>query len=195
MGKIDDEIKTLAGNVAEEKSLIAMDNLSRLMTAIRDGVEELLDINEKKEYYDRDLGKQIGDAVERAIVVFAKVQPPKVTVNPGINVDLTPINNLALEVSNQNKNIILLLNNIGKDGGNGYDEECYRLIVSMVQKNNSFVEKIFTQSDYSKQLGEISQAIQSTNEKPVPIRLEITERDYSGRIKTAVFTPEQNNFH
>lgn len=140
MSKIDDLIASQAGEVAEKKSAFAVDKLSILMKTINDGVEELLDNQSKTEYFDKGLGKQIVDAVEKAITGFTKLPPqkaPVVNVSPQVNVDLKPLQSIASDITQQNKNLISAL-----EKSSSSDSDMCRLMSSMIQKQNTIIESM-----------------------------------------------------
>ena len=63
----------------------------------------------------------------------------------------------------------------------GEKDNLYKLVLSMVEKNNAFLDKANT-SNYSKELTEITQVLKN---KPNQWELNVTERDrHSGQLKT-----------
>jgi hypothetical protein len=176
MGKIDDLIASQAGEVAEKKSAFAVDKLSVLMKTINDGVEELLDNQSKTEYFDKGLGKQIVDAVEKAITGFTKLPPQKAPVvnisSPQVNVDLKPLQSIANDITQQNKNLISAL-----EKSNSSDSDMCRLMSSMIQKQNTIIESMVSLLNKPEEV---------EKERPLVEKL-IVSKDQYGKM---VVTPE-----
>lgn len=185
MGDIERQIEQAAQGVARKESAAIRDNLSRLVESIRDYFEESLDSESKKQYFDKELGKTLSDAIEKSFSKLSEAKPAQVSVKPTINLDLNPIQSIASDISRQNKAIIEVLDKL-KSGGNGSETtELYKMCMSMVSKTNSLVERIYNEKDYSVQLSSIAESLVKKTDSE-EWEATVTKRQSNGLIEKVV---------
>ena len=125
-----EEISNLREDVFNVKSDMTITAVGILLKKLDAGIEDLLvTTQEKDNYYDKDLCKTLKETTKELVDAFSKIQPPKVTVNSPVNIDLKPIQSIANDISKGQNDILTLLNKLNNGDKSG---ELYRLITAMI---------------------------------------------------------------
>ena len=168
------DIKGLNQSILGDRVSFTENSISILMESIRDVFEEFTDTQESKEYFDKSLGKQIGDAIEKALTTLAKVQTkaPVVNISPAqVNIDFKPI---AESLTKQNDAIISLMS---KYNGNDKSAELYKAVISMVADQRALMNRAEKEIDYTNKFTELIAAIKES--KPQIDKLKIKRDQYN----------------
>lgn len=189
MNELEKQIESLqkhAAELAEVKEDIfnlkvdfSMNAIGVLVTKLSDTIEELLEGVSKKDYYDKDLSGVIKTTLSEIAKTFSEIKAPTVNISPNISLDLKPLETIAEEIANQNKNIIALLGATGKDDDGIFEKQ----LLQLVENNNKFIEKV-QQADYTKVLQEISNNLRK--EQTVKLSSLKIQRDPVGRAETLI---------
>jgi hypothetical protein len=166
------ELENLKADLSDKKVSFTPHALGLLMQTIRDGIEEMCDNQREQKNYDDTLGKQIGEAVEKAITNFTKLPPQKAPVvnisSPQVNVDLKPLQSIASDITQQNKNLILAL-----EKNNSSDLEMCRLMSLMIQKQNTIIESMVSLLNKPEEV---------EKERPLVDKLTVTKDQYGKMV-------------
>lgn len=168
------DVKEDLFNVKSDLNIKAVGMLLQQLVKTND---ELTEISANKEYYDKDLCKTLNETVSQLVSAFSKIKAPTVTVNPNISVDLKPLQSSIDNVASTNKTLIDL---ISKISNGDKSNELYKLIISMVNQNNSFTGKAVEQISYKEDMAKLIEAI--NNSRPVVEKLKIVKDGYTTEI-------------
>lgn len=171
------EQKKIANKARTEDVAILRQTLEPIQEALgelKETIEESISLEKKEkpqqEYYDKDFNAKLLTTISKALTLIGNFKIPEQK-----QIDLTPI---AAEIKKQNESIIALLNKPNQS------EELQRLIVAMVGKQTSFLEREFKEVDYSEQLKKISESISNKTSDRVEKLTVVYE--YGGSIKEVV---------
>ena len=179
-----EELSNLREDVFNVKSDMTITAVGILLKKLDAGIEDLLvTTQEKDNYYDKDLCKTLKETTKELVDAFSKIQPPKVTVNSPVNIDLKPIQSIANDISKGQNDILTLLNKLNNGDKSG---ELYRLITAMIGRQDAIIEKAFQVVNYSPELKSIAEAINKKNSYVG----EITQRNGNGFIHTFEIKPK-----
>jgi hypothetical protein len=128
-------LEVLRAKLSSDKAEFTPIALGILLEKLEDGLQDLID----KDAYDPKLGTKIAEAMERVLIQVSKIKPPTVTVTPNISLDLKPLQSIAGDISAQNKNLISVI-----EKNNNKGDEVYRLVLSMIASQNTFIDKMIT---------------------------------------------------
>lgn len=135
-----------------------------LMEKIFKTVDDWVTVNSEKVDESKGLAAQIKESVGKALEAIAEQKPPTIQFSPQVKVDLKELQPITTEISRQNDTVIKLLNKL-TSGDGGKSEELQKLIIAMIGKQNNFLDKVFTQNDYTKQLETISEGVNKKNDR------------------------------
>lgn len=175
------DILDIKEDIADAKAEIAIAGLLKLLKRIDKSNDEILEIQNTTEYFDKALSGELKSAIEK----LGKFEDATIEFKPTINVDLKPI---ATAISKQNDEILKFLQKLSTPNGQ-QNEGLYNLIVSMVEKNNAFIDKGINQIDYSKQISSIAESI---GKRPMKWEFE-GYRDHNGRIKITATAKDKHD--
>jgi hypothetical protein len=132
----------------------------------------LTEVEDKKEYFDKDLAGVIKEVLTKAVDQFSKIK------SPVVNVDLKPIENLV----KQNASILELITILSNGGNDEKYNDLFNRVIVMINSSNEFMKVGLKQFDYTDQ---IKQLIES-NKRPVVDYITV-EKDNSGIRKIIPF--------
>lgn len=112
-----------------------VDEISELGETLQEAISEL----SKKDSYDKDLNKSIQDNFDKLIKAISGSK----------KIDLTPVVNIASDISKQNGSIMDM---VGRLIHNQDNSEMIKLVTDMVKRNNDFTAQVFKQNDYTESL-------------------------------------------
>lgn len=162
-----EQIVEMQEDVLLKTSEITFKALGVLLNRLVEVSDDLLEVSVKKDYFDKELSTTLKETITEAIIAFSKINPPTINVAaPEIN--LQPIQSLAVEIKKQNENIIALLNKPNQS------EELQKLITAMASKQIAFLEKEFQQIDNTFELKYIGEGV---NKKTSYVGV-VTKRDF-----------------
>lgn len=130
------ELEAVNHDLSVQKNLYTPSMLGVLMKNLQDGISEL----NEKEFYDEDMCKDLGGIIAKAIEAVAKTPPPKapvVNVTNTNNIDIKPLQSIASDITQQNKNLMAALEKSNNGGG-----DIYRLVLQMLARQNDIVDKM-----------------------------------------------------
>lgn len=154
-----DPYKEYLQELSEAKTTTSLTMLAQMVEKVSDLIQQ--SIQDKKTFYDEQLGKTITDAL-------GKVSE---SLKNSRSIDLTPITKtnevlskshkalveLIEEITNQNKKIMLALSQKSVDVSK-YDT-MLTSSMTMISRTNEFLNKSLKVVDYSKELGAITESL------------------------------------
>lgn len=149
--------------------------IGALMEKLTDGIDDLA---KSRIDSDKELCSTLKDTITNLATAFSKLKSPTVNVEaPNISVDLSPIKLIADNISSQNKSLLGLVDKI--NNGNKSDE-LYKLVVALVDKQNTFLSTALKQVDYTDKLTQLISVLGQS--KPLIDEIEII-RNNDGVLK------------
>lgn len=107
------------------------------------------------EYYDKKLGENVSGAIQKistAITNFKQAEQKPI--------DFSPIISVVQEMKRGTDTLIDLIKQANSGNTSG---ELFRMITALVGKQNAFIEKGFSQIDYSSKIDSLIQAVGNKN--------------------------------
>lgn len=142
----------------ERKKNVAI--LKQVLEPIEEAMSELTDViklsidkekePDKSEYFDKDFNAKILKSLDNVFKVISNFK------QSDIKIDLSPITSIATEIKKGNDSITDLVKQLNSGNTTG---ELFRMITAMIGKQNAFIEKGFSQIDYSEKLDAITNAL------------------------------------
>jgi hypothetical protein len=172
-----EEYADLQEDVLVMKTDITVSALAVLISSLKETFDDFLVNASETKSYDEGLGKTIKESIAELVTVISK--QPDINISPKISVDIQPLQSIASEISKQSSTLINL---VQKLDDNDKDDELYKLILSLVTKQNAFLEREMKQIDYSNQLKSISEGVSKKN---IVEKITITYGD-GNRIKEMI---------
>jgi len=174
------ELEDLQAELANVRSIATIQTVNALVESLAEGQEQLLE----KEYYDKDLGKTIGESLKKVAESLKPVDLSEIAKSNNIN--QKAFSALVLEVSNQNKALLKSISELSKDSK---DDSKYQSVIkevlSVVKRSNELISKGMEQIDYSKEFKKISDELVNIAKRPTAWTHDIF-RNPNGRVTQIV---------
>lgn len=175
-----DELIEMENDLNNTKSNITISTIGVLLKKFNSSIGELLEVFANKDNYDAKLKDAVESAIGQVADKFSQIQPPTINVAaPQLKFDIQPLQTIATKISEQNGTLINLINKFN----NNQNEGLYRLISSLVEKQNAFLEKEVKQFDYTKQLNAIETSL---SKKTTEWEATVKSRDSLGGIEKLI---------
>lgn len=179
------ELEDLQGELANLRSIATVQTINTLVETLIEGQEKA----EEKEYYDKDLGKTIGESLKKVAESLKPVDLSEIAKSN--NVNQKAFSALANEISLQNRSLLKALSDLAKESK---DDSKYQSVIkevlSVVKRSNELISKGMAQVDYSNVLKNISDKLDKIAERPTNYQIEIS-RNMNGRMTNATLTPKK----
>lgn len=147
--------------VKKRKADVAI--LQQVLEPIEEAMMELKDViqlsikeakPEKAEHFDKDFNTKLLKSLDKVFSLISNFKQSEVKI------DLSPITAIATEIKKGNDTITDLIRQSNSGNTTG---ELFRMITAMVGKQNAFIEKGFSQIDYSAKIDSLIQAVSNKN--------------------------------
>jgi hypothetical protein len=172
-----EQIMEMEDDAVNVKSTMTIAAVAKLLNLLNEHITDMAEIANKAEYYDPKLTTSLQDTVSKLVEAFSQIQPPTIKVTPNINIDFKP---LVDKITSSNDLMISLLNKYFSNNSNGQNEQLYKLILSVVEKQNNFLDREFKQTDITKNLVEIKDAISN---RPTEFKSQVTRYNSQNRVE------------
>lgn len=153
------------------------DSLKYLREDLSDGLEKLIKGESEKKFFDPELSVAIKEVFSKAIEKLGNITQPA----PVVNIDMKPIEKMAIVISNQNKNILELIGKIEKEDNELKYQELFRSILSIINASNEFFSREIKHFDYTESLDKLIES----NQRPL-IQHILVESNPNGIIKKVI---------
>lgn len=173
-----DEIMEMEDDAVNVKSTMTIAAVAKLLNILNEHVMDMAEISNKAEYFDPTLTTSLQETVSKLGEAFSKMQPPIINVSPQLKFDIQP---LVAKIGEQNNTLINLISKFNT----GQNDNLYKLILSVVEKQNNFLDREFKQIDITKNLVEIKDAI---NNRPTEFKSSVTKYDNSSNRISEITT-------
>lgn len=178
-----EQLQEVREDVLLVKADINLAGLSKLLSTLKDGIEELNENDQKKEYYDKGLCGALKSTVTELVSAFSKIKQPVINV-AAPSIDFSQLKSIASDISGQNKVLVNLIERLNSTNDNG---ELYRLVTAMIGRQNAFIEKGFQAANYTDELKRIGDGL---NKNPIEYAGKITKRTHDRLIDEFSIKPK-----
>lgn len=135
-----------------------LEPIEEAMTELKEVIQKSVDKEtkepEKQEYFDKDFNAKLITSLNKVFDIIKNLKQSEVKI------DLSPITGIAQEIKRGNDSIIDLIKQSNSGNTTG---ELFRMITAMVGKQNAFIEKGFSQVNYSDKIDSLIKAVGNKN--------------------------------
>lgn len=135
---------------------VTLKSISILLTELKEGFNTLFQGMAETEHFDKRLGENLTKTISEAISAFTKVNH-EIKFAPNISMDFKPLEAELSRSTAQSKSLYGLIEKFSN--GTGKQEELFRLIMLLGEKQNNAFEKISNMADIRPQLASINETL------------------------------------
>lgn len=137
-----------------------LEPIEEAMSELKDALENSIKIEKKEQvYFDKDFNSSLVTSLDKLLSLIKSFKQPE------FKIDLSPITSIASEIKKGNDSIMELLSRPNQS------DELYRMISAMVGRQNAFIEKGFTQVDYSAKFDALAEAINKKDDRVMELSI------------------------
>lgn len=197
MGKAEEdflEAEALEDRLANLRSLATMQDVHTLMETIQETLQSLMSADSKKEFYDKELGKQLSESLDKLSEAFKKIEPPDLSAITKSHDSFIKANeknqrafvSLVGEISAQNKSLISAIESLSKAPADDNRDKLVAEALNTINKSNALISKGLETPKYDQIISLLEKIL---DKKPPKLRMEMYRKGLTGKLDFVILEP------